>query len=260
MNSYNKTEDTSLEFLLDQLNQTNWKNSYKLTVIKEYEKFLYLRSQNNKTSPSNDVDIVWHQHILNTKHYREYCNNKFGFFVDHDPTDAFDQVAREPRLINTVNEYTKKFGVLNPQVWKEATSLKLANKQTIKQNKKLIWYDDKRLYDEYKQGKQVLKIIFSIEGGSVYYTGATIMYLTRNDITLAKLAEIVDERLESSHVQKITKDATKSYRSTTNNKRNLNISGSRHIVDMEPDDTLISYYYDNRIELIAHYAFPNEGC
>lgn len=258
MNTYN-TQNLSLNSLADQLVSVGWTDSYKLNVIKEYEKFLCLRSTNDKLSPSNDVDIVWHQHILNTKHYREYCNAKFGFFIDHDPTDAFDQSARKIRLANTFSEYKTKFGEPNPVVWKEATSLKLANK--TKQNKKLIWYENKQLYEDYKQGKEILKIIFTINR-SGEYNGSTIMYLTDDDITLAKLADIVDKRIGVTNIMKIrwiTKDESKSYGFSAN-KKNYFDNGPRHIFDMEPNTMKITHYYNNHIELVAHYALPNEGC
>lgn len=32
------------------------------------------------------IDEMWHNFILFTKVYQEYCTNKFGFFVHHNPT------------------------------------------------------------------------------------------------------------------------------------------------------------------------------
>lgn len=260
MNTYN-TQNLSLEPLSDQLVSVGWSDSYKLNVIKEYEKFLCLRSSNNKLSPSNDVDIVWHQHILNTKHYREYCNAKFGFFIDHDPTDAFDQDAKKIRLANTFNEYKTKFGEPHPRVWREATSLKLSNKS--KQNKKLIWYDDKQLYDDHKQGKEILKIIFTISG-SEEYNGATIMYLSEKDLSLNDLSNIIDERTNMKSndikIRWITKDPRKSYKSLVSKNKNNFTNGPRHIIDVEPHTLKLTHYYNNHIELVARYNHINEGC
>ena len=50
-------------------------------VANEYEKFLYLLSISDcpqNMSPSDSIDIFWHQHILDTKNYYNYCNNRFN--------------------------------------------------------------------------------------------------------------------------------------------------------------------------------------
>ena len=39
------------------------------------------------------VDRIWHAMILNTKFYREFCNEFVGHFVDHNPLDVTDADA-----------------------------------------------------------------------------------------------------------------------------------------------------------------------
>lgn len=81
----------NLDFLIPQLNFKNWTQIHCKNVINEYKRFLNLRAINYKLSPCNDVDIVWHQHILNTMHYRNYCMRRYGKIVEHNPEDSFDQ-------------------------------------------------------------------------------------------------------------------------------------------------------------------------
>ncbi len=87
-----------------------WSLNYAQRVGKEYARFLSLRAQNSQLSPSDDVDRMWHQHILNTQHYADYCNKIAGKFVHHDPTQANDQNLRKVRLANTILSYHQKYG------------------------------------------------------------------------------------------------------------------------------------------------------
>lgn len=47
---------------------------------------VYLRARGKFVSmPSQAVDDLWHEFILYTKAYREYCDHAFGRFFDHTP-------------------------------------------------------------------------------------------------------------------------------------------------------------------------------
>lgn len=39
----------------------------------------------NISVPSDDVDLIWHAHILHTVLYADFCNNLAGRFVHHNP-------------------------------------------------------------------------------------------------------------------------------------------------------------------------------
>lgn len=36
-------------------------------------------------APTEEVDEVWHEFILHTEPYREFCKRNFGAFIDHRP-------------------------------------------------------------------------------------------------------------------------------------------------------------------------------
>lgn len=91
-----------------------WTKEYSKIVAGEYLKFLDLFSKNKNTSPSNDVDRFWHQHILNTINYRNFCNNRYGRFIDHHPENGYDQKARSMRISNTVKNIEKP----SERIWK----------------------------------------------------------------------------------------------------------------------------------------------
>jgi hypothetical protein len=38
-------------------------------------------------SPTAVIDEAWHQFLLYTAHYRDFCQTYIGFFVDHQPWD-----------------------------------------------------------------------------------------------------------------------------------------------------------------------------
>jgi len=51
-----------------------------------YRRFLYLvATTGEELVPSEDIDELWHIHILDTIKYRNDCQNIFGFFLDHFP-------------------------------------------------------------------------------------------------------------------------------------------------------------------------------
>jgi hypothetical protein len=61
----------------------------------EYRDFLVLLAENDgKTiSPwSDDLDLFWHEHILDTRRYVQDCKWMFGHFIQHDP-----HIEKRPR-------------------------------------------------------------------------------------------------------------------------------------------------------------------
>lgn len=44
------------------------------------------------------IDEMWHNFILFTKDYQEYCREKFGFFVHHNPTPQKIKAAMREEL------------------------------------------------------------------------------------------------------------------------------------------------------------------
>lgn len=72
--------------------------------VKAYLRFLTLKAIEEdfdceELSPSSEVDEVWHFHLLDTRHYRETCQELCGngSFIDHDPDGGDDAEARDVR-------------------------------------------------------------------------------------------------------------------------------------------------------------------
>ena len=56
-------------------------------AIKQYKRFLNLkiRFPGLNLVPTDDIDMIWHTHILDTEQYAKDCNDLFGTFLHHNP-------------------------------------------------------------------------------------------------------------------------------------------------------------------------------
>jgi hypothetical protein len=63
-----------------------WKHRFTLRAIRECKKFIYLGAVSDfVVTPSKIIDQVWHEHLLFTKAYRDFCTDVPGFSFDHNP-------------------------------------------------------------------------------------------------------------------------------------------------------------------------------
>ena len=71
------------------MEKMGWSSDRVSLVEDNYKRFLYALGQIHEgemiSPPSDDVDEFWHQHILDTRKYREDCENLFGRYIDHTP-------------------------------------------------------------------------------------------------------------------------------------------------------------------------------
>jgi hypothetical protein len=83
----------------------------------EFKKFILLAGQ--KIYPiamiSPLVDEVWHQFILFTKHYKQFCLETVGFFVGHMPDTPKTPIPEESGE-NFRQAYRQHFGAI-PAIW-----------------------------------------------------------------------------------------------------------------------------------------------
>ena len=58
-----------------------------LFAVKQYKRFLNLKIKYPELNlvPTDDIDMVWHSHILDTEQYAKDCANLFGKFLHHNP-------------------------------------------------------------------------------------------------------------------------------------------------------------------------------
>lgn len=73
--------------LMNSKNRWGWTRQQVFRAIKRYKTFLFINYlyPHILLVPTQDIDRVWHSHILHTRKYRQDCEMLFGDFIDHQP-------------------------------------------------------------------------------------------------------------------------------------------------------------------------------
>ena len=83
-------------------------------LLTELIKYLVITNENNKTtSPSYLVDLAWHEFILFTKYYHQFCFNNFENFIHHTP----DSKSNTSGYKFTLKCYEKRYGLPPENIW-----------------------------------------------------------------------------------------------------------------------------------------------
>jgi hypothetical protein len=96
-----------------------WTKGFTEKAILEYKKFMYLAATSDMmVSPSHIVDIVWHQHLIFTHSYEEFCN-LLGKKIHHVPSSrrkddlkTFSQATERTHKL-----YFEVFGNIPSDIW-----------------------------------------------------------------------------------------------------------------------------------------------
>ncbi|ALU25944.1 glycine-rich domain-containing protein [Myroides odoratimimus] len=110
-------------FVLRLAKENLWTKHFTESAILEYKKFMYLAATSNQmVSPSDIVDIVWHQHLIFTQSYNRFCK-LLGKDIQHIPSthnrteiDKFREAKEQ-----TTTLYTKAFGEQPKEIWEYRT-------------------------------------------------------------------------------------------------------------------------------------------
>lgn len=83
----------------------------------EVVKFLSLVADDSTATltPSHRVDLVWHEFILFTRLYGEFCHDQFGKFIHHNPGGT--QMENRDQFLTTLRRYELRFGVAPRSFW-----------------------------------------------------------------------------------------------------------------------------------------------
>ena len=68
-------------------------------------------------TPSTLVDQGWHAFVIHTRDYREYCAEKYGCFIDHNPTDNHQAAEPVALLARTTNAIEAAGYRVIPELW-----------------------------------------------------------------------------------------------------------------------------------------------
>ena len=73
-------------------------------IVKQYRCFIYLCGvfRSSLNVPSQEIDKIWHSHILHTKDYAEFCNAVAGQFIHHNPFP--DEDKNDPQRIERARQ------------------------------------------------------------------------------------------------------------------------------------------------------------
>lgn len=95
-----KLKKLDFEPITHQLIQSGWTHQQAIRAIFRYKMFLFLIYLYPHTLlvPTQDIDQVWHCHILHTRQYRQDCQMLFGRFIDHEPDSEGSGIADQPSL------------------------------------------------------------------------------------------------------------------------------------------------------------------
>lgn len=76
-----------------------------------YKKFLALKRTypEKEIVPNKQVDMFWHQHILDTQKYAEDCEIIFGYFMHHFPYFGMKDEDDMQNLIDAFDETSKLY-------------------------------------------------------------------------------------------------------------------------------------------------------
>ncbi|TPX55139.1 hypothetical protein PhCBS80983_g05563 [Powellomyces hirtus] len=97
--------------------------------VDEYFRFLFLKTRHQDwdaklLSPGPVVDVVWHQHVLDTKRYLEDTKTLCGNEVHHDPDGGNSNIDRSRRYKACLALYEVHFKISPPQeFWPRETEV-----------------------------------------------------------------------------------------------------------------------------------------
>jgi hypothetical protein len=100
-------------------NENFWTKDFTELAILEYKKFMYLATTSEfMVSPSEIVDTVWHQHLIFTQSYQDFCNI-IGKQIQHIPSthnkEEFEKFRQAKE--RTKKFYTNIFGEQPNVIW-----------------------------------------------------------------------------------------------------------------------------------------------
>lgn len=86
-------EDEDFSFIRERLKKKikdgglGWNQKKVLSVEEHYKGFLFVcwKYRKERQIPTKDIDHFWHNHILYTKKYKNFCDRVFGYFLHHTP-------------------------------------------------------------------------------------------------------------------------------------------------------------------------------
>lgn len=94
------------------------------SMVKGLAQFLVVLAAHRKElSPPTLIDTAWHEALIDTKHYAEFCEEFFGVFLHHHPPHGIEDIRPENLTLTatTVELARKQFGdEIEAVVWRRS--------------------------------------------------------------------------------------------------------------------------------------------
>jgi len=104
------------EFKLYMMKDKGWSSDHYDKVLFEFDRFITLYYEDDNISPNVAIDTFWHELLLETRLYHDYCHNKFGCYVHHSLLRSQDNNWKS-RYQRTITNYKNKYGTVDDQFW-----------------------------------------------------------------------------------------------------------------------------------------------
>ncbi len=120
--AFGRNDASTMAFAHKVSRKLDWTTDFAISAIDEYKKFLYLGIVSDfPVTPSRVIDQVWHEHLLFSRAYREFCRDVLGRDFDHNPEllPSDDQTGIfQAQYEATIALYTAEFRAKPPaQIW-----------------------------------------------------------------------------------------------------------------------------------------------
>lgn len=110
----------ALSFASRLARDNGWTMLYAARVIEEYRRFAFLLvAAGHMAVPSDQVDQAWHQHLLYTRSWSEFCKTVLRQTLHHDPTKggAAEKDRFKTGYEQTLQSYRRFFGEPPEDIW-----------------------------------------------------------------------------------------------------------------------------------------------
>ncbi len=98
--------------------------------LNEVLRFLDLVARrDSKLTPSIVIDSIWHEFILFTRQYTDYCNYNYGRIIHHNPHNASNKhsyLNNQRGFLLTLQLYSRYYGEPNALFWGNMNTLDLS--------------------------------------------------------------------------------------------------------------------------------------
>ena len=116
--------DPTFPFVSRLARENRWSRAYAVRAITEYRKFIFLAiAAGHPVTPSDQVDQVWHLHLLYTRSYWDrFCREILGCPLHHEPTKGGNEKDKFGAwYAATLKSYRCYFGEEAPaDIWPDA--------------------------------------------------------------------------------------------------------------------------------------------